>query len=238
MKFKILLLLIVFFALSFNATAETLYLKNGRIIKGKKIEQGENYLILEVVGHPQKFYFSQLKRIESDPGKNLEPLTVIQENDQLTNGIEENKKEETSNPIKAENNLIETKKISQDVKEEKPVKKSQELLNLDISEGKELLIIKLMTVSGVKETLKKRLEASYKSIPMYSEEELKEMLPIDEILYRYVPIYHRYYSEEEIQALIDFHESPVGRKTIEVTPSIIEDIQKTTTIFMKEKFKP
>jgi len=38
-----------------------------------------------------------------------------------------------------------------------------------------------------------------------------------------IPIYDRYYTDEDIDALIAFYRSPIGKKTIEVTPSVLTE---------------
>ena len=36
----------------------------------------------------------------------------------------------------------------------------------------------------------------------------------------YIPLYEKYYNHEEILALIEFYETPVGRRIIEVQPQL------------------
>jgi len=38
-----------------------------------------------------------------------------------------------------------------------------------------------------------------------------------------VAIYHRYYSADEIQALLDFYRTPVGKKTIAIMPAMTQE---------------
>jgi hypothetical protein len=39
----------------------------------------------------------------------------------------------------------------------------------------------------------------------------------------FVPVYDKYFTHDEIKGLIQFYESPVGRKLLEVTPAITQD---------------
>lgn len=39
----------------------------------------------------------------------------------------------------------------------------------------------------------------------------------------YVPIYSKYFTIEEVQAIIDFYESPAGKKMLESTPAIMSE---------------
>jgi hypothetical protein len=40
---------------------------------------------------------------------------------------------------------------------------------------------------------------------------------------RVIPIYTKYYSEEEIQKLIQFYETPLGQKTIALMPQVVKE---------------
>jgi uncharacterized protein len=50
----------------------------------------------------------------------------------------------------------------------------------------------------------------------------KEFTP-DELIELLVPIYSKYYSDEEIVALIKFYQTPLGQKVIEKMPLISQD---------------
>lgn len=52
----------------FSATcfAETIYLRDGRILKEKIIQKGSYYIVTEVNGFPRKYYMGQIDRIEED----------------------------------------------------------------------------------------------------------------------------------------------------------------------------
>ena len=38
-----------------------------------------------------------------------------------------------------------------------------------------------------------------------------------------IPLYHKYYTEQEIEALITFYQSPIGKKTIAVMPMLMQE---------------
>jgi len=40
---------------------------------------------------------------------------------------------------------------------------------------------------------------------------------------RIIPIYSKYYSQEEIRELLAFYQSPIGRKTIQVLPKVLSE---------------
>lgn len=82
MRLVLLCILILFFARV--SAAETIYLKDGRVIKGK-IEQKTDYYVIVLEGNfPRKYYDDQIDHIESDPevvavaGASTEEVDVYQ----------------------------------------------------------------------------------------------------------------------------------------------------------------
>jgi hypothetical protein len=51
----------------------------------------------------------------------------------------------------------------------------------------------------------------------------KEKLDIDSLLYACIPPYSKYYTHDEIKQLIAFYESPLGRRSVEVTPLLTQE---------------
>ncbi len=79
--------------------------------------------------------------------------------------------------------------------------------------------------------LTQSLRAARSDIPAQAfdilEEEVQAVLAeemdsgnFEEMLY---PIYHKYYSLEEIQQLLDFYSSPIGRKSVDVMPELTQE---------------
>ena len=69
MKLKEIILLVVFMlAVSFCSTslAETIYLKDGRVLKEKIVERGSYYIVTKEGKIPRKYYIGQIDRIEED----------------------------------------------------------------------------------------------------------------------------------------------------------------------------
>lgn len=48
-----------------------------------------------------------------------------------------------------------------------------------------------------------------------------------DVLDEAVPIYDKYLSDDEIKALIQFYESPLGRKLVDITPAMMAEIEST-----------
>lgn len=43
------------------------------------------------------------------------------------------------------------------------------------------------------------------------------------LLAEFIPVYHKYYTHEEIQQLLDFYRTPLGRKHAKLTPQVLKE---------------
>ena len=75
-KFVFLAVLILIVSFCSISLAETIYLRDGRILKEKIIERGSYYIIIKEGKIPRKYYMGQIDRIEEDTLKD----TVDMEN--------------------------------------------------------------------------------------------------------------------------------------------------------------
>lgn len=99
----------------------------------------------------------------------------------------------------------------------------------EASKTKERKIRELMQLSGAGKIGKQAADAlldSFKNSPGMSNEFLdrfrKEIDPSD-LVDMIVPIYGKYLAENDIDALIEFYKSPVGRKLTSVQPQIMRE---------------
>jgi len=75
------------------------------------------------------------------------------------------------------------------------------------------------------------LERSDKQIKV----DISAVLNVNEIIPRLVPVYDKYFSEDELKELIAFYKGATGRKLIKVMPLIMEDSMKATEAYFQEK---
>ncbi len=79
---------------------------------------------------------------------------------------------------------------------------------------------------------------------------MKKEMPFPDLVSRvYYPIYERHFSESELRSIIEFYESPSGRKFIDTTPSLLQEsvtkinelytmkIQRLSTAIAEEEFE-
>lgn len=91
-------------------------------------------------------------------------------------------------------------------------------------------IVKLLRLTGTATmadqlvgTMVTQFQAMNPNIPPAFWVAFKRRMNIEEFLRMCVPIYARHYSHDEIRQLIQFYESPIGRKTVSVMPAMLQE---------------
>ncbi len=188
-KKEIFFTVLVFFIIS-AASADTIYLKNGKVIKGK-IKSRDAYSIVVDTGKsfPEKFFIQEVARIEE--GK--------QEGDELRPEMEVD-----SNQAK-------------------------DLLGWKID-----LITSLLEVNGMKDLLAKQAKQIIATAPSDRKEEFKRLFDVNKILRVVIPIYGKYFSEDELKQMLEFYQSPAGRKLTRLSPILTHDIVNAVVSYFKE----
>lgn len=103
------------------------------------------------------------------------------------------------------------------------------------TDSKKALIMDLIDASGTKETMSQMFTQIIDQSPSEQKASLKVVLNVDEIIPRLVPVYDKYFSEDELKELIAFYKGATGRKLIKVMPLIMEDSMKATESYFQEK---
>ncbi|MDR2236696.1 MAG: DUF2059 domain-containing protein [Chryseobacterium sp.] len=73
------------------------------------------------------------------------------------------------------------------------------------------------------QTYMEQFKKNAPSIPDAFWKEFAAEFTAEKMVELYVPIYAKYYTESDIDELIKFYKSPVGRKTISVMPAILQE---------------
>ena len=191
-----LLALFILLVLAKNASADTVYLKDGHVVKGKIFSQSASEVVVQEGGMLNKYYMDQVDRVEKDS-----PAPAA--------GNSAN----APSPV----NL-------QDVS--------------DISLEKQGLILRLFQLNGTRESLQKNLDGFMAQLPPDKAQELRKIFDLDDIIGQLMPIYAKYYTEEDLKGLIAFYESPTGQKMIQVTPDVIKETIHSTAEYFKSKISP
>ena len=102
-----------------------------------------------------------------------------------------------------------------------------------ISEEKKILILRLMKANGAIEGIRSTLRVALGNVSPEKRKAFEEHLSADELVERFIPVYAKYFTEEELKALIRFYGSPAGIRNLEVSPKIMEESLKVSIEYFK-----
>lgn len=169
-------------------SADTVYLKNGQQVTGQIVERTPTQVTIMVGNVPQRYYVSQIERVEKDEPAVVSDAPAIDVSD--VEGVEE---------------------------------------------AKAQLILQFFKVNGTYENLKQTFEKIVSQSPAERQEELRAVFNVEEIIKQLIPIYNKYFTEDELKTIIDFYQSPAGVKMLQTTPELLKEVVQTTVKYLKEK---
>lgn len=92
---------------------------------------------------------------------------------------------------------------------------------------------KLLEVTGSANLSKQMIDnivemykQSYSDVQQTFWEEFRKEANMEELQNLIIPIYEKYYTEEELTQLIAFYESPLGRKVVQTLPQVMQESMK------------
>ncbi|MFC1510119.1 DUF2059 domain-containing protein [Candidatus Omnitrophota bacterium] len=183
------IIFVSFFCFCSQSMADTIYLKNGKVIQG------------EVV-HETSYY-----------------ITVVEDNkmvDYFEDEVERVEKGESAGGVQEE--------------------AAQLIPDMKFGNPKQKLILTLMEVNGTSKDIEARINALLNEVDADKREALRVAFKLEEVLNSLVPIYEKYYTQDELQQIVDFHKSPVGKKVYDVTPDLINDALEAIVKYFRLKF--
>jgi uncharacterized protein len=75
---------------------------------------------------------------------------------------------------------------------------------------------------------------SYSEVQQTFWEEFRKEANTDDLVNLIIPIYEKFYTEEEITQLIAFYESPLGKKVVQTLPGIMQESMKVGEAWGKQ----
>ena len=101
-------------------------------------------------------------------------------------------------------------------------------------------VMELIEVTGSKNQMKimmgkmiEQYETNF-NIPKENFADFVSDASIHTFVERLVPIYQKYYSEEDIDGLLAFYKSPVGKKTLSIMPQLLQESMNVGEIWGRE----
>jgi hypothetical protein len=99
------------------------------------------------------------------------------------------------------------------------------------------LVLKLLDVNGMHANLQKNRETILAELPADKRAQVEAAMNPEEIIQALVPVYEKYFTAGDLKRLIVFYQSPLGKKLIEVTPSIMKETVDVTSAYFAQKLK-
>jgi hypothetical protein len=164
------------------AGAETIYLKDGQVIKAKITKDTPYSVQIMEKGFPKTFMKENIDRIEPDEG-----------------GADTSEGQGTLTPEKRE------------------------------------LILRLMEANGARDNMVQIFNQIISQLPPAEQPKYREILKVDEIIEKLIPIYAKYYTTEDLKEIITFYKTPVGQKHIQNTPLVMQESLAATVKYFQEK---
>lgn len=103
-----------------------------------------------------------------------------------------------------------------------------------ISAQKVRLIVELMEITDVISNMEKNLQSILARAPADQKEGLEKLFVVKKIVEKIIPVYDKYYSEDDLKGLIDFYRSPLGIKVLDAAPKILTEAAEASIQYFKE----
>ncbi|MFA5059573.1 MAG: DUF2059 domain-containing protein [Candidatus Omnitrophota bacterium] len=96
------------------------------------------------------------------------------------------------------------------------------------------LILSLIDSSGARENMNTLYAKMLSQGSAQETQKLREAIKVDDIIERLVPVYDKYFTEDELKGLIAFYQSPLGKKLLRTTPMIMQDGMAAMGAYLQE----
>lgn len=223
------------------AWAEIIYLKNGKKVQGKIVEHNEKLTKINISGITLTYYANEIDRIDTSVPVGESPVAIETPPTVTPQAVPKvSKPPESPTPRIAQpaEPIISSPSRAPALRAGQPNPPvNPTVFAAPLPQGeKKQLILQLIDAMGTKLAMQTTFEQIIKEAPAQDAEQLKKALNLDDVISRLVPVYDKYFSEEEIKVLLSFYQSPVGRKLIKVTPLLMDESMKANMNYFQEVF--
>lgn len=201
---KIVFISMFLFLATSLCSAETIYLKSGRAVKGDIVEKTADQITINANGMTLTYYADEIDRIEGASDSPQEAVQAVSPS--------------LSSPQEAGGYVA---------------GRATDYASM----SKKDLILKYMEATGVKGSIRRTFADIINASSPDKKEELKKALNLDDVIDALVPVYDQYFTEQDLQELIAFYESPVGRKLLKTLPLIAKDSMDKSISYFKGKLE-
>lgn len=188
--------------------AEVIVLTDGTTINGKIVGRNDKGLRVELDGETTFFDLSKIMTIDGKPFDNK------------TTKVNEVSKEQMSKDLSS---LVEVSK------------ESQAKLEVIRSNSKRDAVKKFVELLGVRELMAKNFEQMLNNMHPNYRAQMRKVLNVDEIVDNLLPLYDKYFTQDELDYYIAFYSSPSGKKLQTTIPIIMKESVDVNLEYLKDK---
>jgi len=105
------------------------------------------------------------------------------------------------------------------------------------AKNKRGLVQKLLNITGAKKQVEEILKTMTDVLPKGTKQAFIDPLDPDEMVKQVIPVYERYLSISELQAIIQFYKTPAGKKLLKAQPKIMEDSMVVMKVYVQKKLE-
>ena len=208
MKVRALVLVLWILVIPIGVHAETLLLKNGTVVKAKILEQDKKKMKVEVNGQTVTYYMDEIQSVN---------------NSSVMDSV----------AFSSTADAVPTPDVQQ-------VAKPTELQTAKLPYSpsfisKRVLIKKFIDVFGTRENMTQNFERMLASMPPQKREEVRKILNVDEVIDNLVPLYDKYFTQEELESYLEFYSSDEGQKFLKTIPQIMKESVDVNIEYFKTK---
>ena len=100
------------------------------------------------------------------------------------------------------------------------------------------LILKFIDTFGTKSAMEQNLNTMFDDMGSDDPQtqKFKDNVRVDEILEQLMPLYDKYFTEDELKAFIAFYSSPEGKKLLETIPVLMQESVDISAEYFEQKF--
>lgn len=100
------------------------------------------------------------------------------------------------------------------------------------------LVLRYLELSGTRSTLDQMFQEMIQNSAPQDALRLQQAYNLEEIMEVLVPIYQKHFTQDDLQKLVAFYQSPVARKLNDVTPDLVKDTLDTAMLYFRTKLPP
>ncbi len=103
----------------------------------------------------------------------------------------------------------------------------------EVTDQKRELVLRFLAANGALDGIRQSLSVLLGNVPSEMREKFQRHLTAQGFADQFVPVYAKYFTEEELKELIRFYSSSAGKRVVEVAPILMEESLAAAVVYFK-----